>query len=97
MCGCGRSGSVRPAASSTRGASTPTQTAAESPRSPQGAPRDPLLEYIGRTSLVVTGPVTGRTYRFERPGAQLRVSVHDAAPLLQALRRAGSPPLRPRT
>jgi hypothetical protein len=45
-------------------------------------PRDPEFEYLGSTSLLVTGPVTGRTYRFDRRGDRRTVSRHDAASLL---------------
>ena len=63
------------------------------------APREPVLEYVGVTSLSVTGAVTGRTYRFEKPGARVSVSRHDAWVLLQApvLRLVGSRQSRPRT
>jgi hypothetical protein len=63
-------------------------------RSPStGAPVDPLFEYVGRTSLTVTGPVTGRHYRFEGTGARHVVSRHDApsllyVPNLKQIRRA---------
>jgi hypothetical protein len=57
---------------------------------PAGAPPDtagtrashPEFRYTGATSLTVTGPVTGRTYRFAGPGARLEVNRHDAASLL---------------
>jgi hypothetical protein len=52
-------------------------------------PRDPEFEYLGATSLLVTGPVTGRTYRFDRRGDRRTVSRHDAASLLHV------PTLRP--
>lgn len=41
-------------------------------------PTDPVFEYIGATALVVTGPITGRPYRFTHRGARLAVSRHDA-------------------
>ena len=40
------------------------------------------FEYKGQTALQVTGPVTGRSYRFDKPGARIAVSRHDAASLL---------------
>ncbi len=40
------------------------------------------LEYVGRTALVLTGPFTGRRYRFVRPGARLAVDVRDRHALL---------------
>lgn len=42
----------------------------------------PEFRYTGATTLTVTGPVTGRTYRFAAPGARLEVNRHDAASLL---------------
>ena len=52
----------------------------------------PEFRYTGATALTVTGPVTGRIYRFSAPGARLEVNRHDAAsllyvPSLQAVRR----------
>jgi len=46
------------------------------------APTDPWMQYVGGTALTVTGPVTGRVYRFAAPGARLSVNRHDAASLL---------------
>ena len=53
---------------------------------------DPEFRYVGASSLTVTGPVTGRTYRFPSPGARLAVNRHDApsllyVPSLQPVRR----------
>ncbi len=36
------------------------------------------FEYFGRTGLTVQGPVSRRTYRFERPGFQIEVDGRDA-------------------
>jgi hypothetical protein len=47
------------------------------------------MQYVGQSALTVTGPVTGRTYRFAAPGASLAVNRHDAASLLYV------PTLRP--
>jgi len=38
-----------------------------------------FFRYVGRTALTVTGPATGRTYRFDRPGVVVGVDVRDAA------------------
>jgi hypothetical protein len=98
---CGqRAGALRAsiAAPSSRTSQTGTSTVLR--RAPEAdAPREPVLEYIGATSLSVTGAVTGRTYRFEKPGAHVSVSRHDAWGLLQApvLRLVGSRQSRPRT
>lgn len=48
-------------------------------RSAAGLFSDPVFEYVGSTSLVVTGSVTGRAYRFDRPGARLVINRHDAS------------------
>ena len=42
----------------------------------------PTLQYVGQTSLVVTGPATGRRYEFPRPGARTTVDPRDRASLL---------------
>ncbi len=36
-----------------------------------------FFQYVGRTRLTVIGPVTGRAYRFDRPGASLDVDLRD--------------------
>jgi hypothetical protein len=41
-----------------------------------------LLEYVGRTALVLTGPFTGQRYCFSRPGARLAVDARDRQALL---------------
>jgi hypothetical protein len=98
---CGhRPTSGRASIASASASPAPTRRSAVLRRAPDtDPPRDPVLEYRGASSLVITGPVTGRTYRFEQPGARLSVSRHDAAALLQApvLRFVGSHPSRPRT
>jgi len=40
-----------------------------------------VFEYIGKTALTAIGPVSGRHYRFSRPGAVLEVDPRDSAPL----------------
>lgn len=47
-----------------------------------GLPQDPVFEYIGGSSLSVTGPITGRPYRFAASGARQTISRHDAASML---------------
>lgn len=48
-----------------------------------------FLQYMGPSGLTAIGPVTGRRYRFDRPGARLAVDARDAKPLLavQSLRQ----------
>ena len=53
-----------------------------------------FFEYVGRTGLTVIGPVTGRRYRFDRPGARLEVDLKDrrsiaAVPHLRQIARGG--------
>ncbi len=37
----------------------------------------PAFEYVGKTGLTVVSPMTGRRYRFERPGAVLEIDPRD--------------------
>ena len=41
-------------------------------------PPDAIFEYVGLTTLTVKGPVSGRTYRFDKPGTQITVDGRDA-------------------
>ncbi len=48
-------------------------------------------EYIGRTGLNLIGPITGKFYRFDRPGARLLIDPRDKpglinVPLLRQVR-----------
>jgi hypothetical protein len=56
---------------------------------PPRTPATTVYEYVGRTRLVVTGPVTGRQYRFERSGARLAIDPRDRTAV------AAVPNLRP--
>ena len=40
------------------------------------------FEYIGNTALTVTGSITGRRYRFNRPGEILQVDSSDVSGLM---------------
>ncbi len=53
------------------------------------------FEYIGRTAVTVTGTATGRTYRFDGPGARLEAHPADRAALYQipVLRQVDGPGL----
>jgi hypothetical protein len=63
-----------------RGRSLQGVSAMPAPRMPAVArPAGLTFEYVGRTALAVTGPVTGRQYRFERPGSRLDVDPRDSA------------------
>ena len=52
---------------------------AASPQPPMALYSSLTFEYIGQTGLTVTGPVTGRRYRFDRAGARVGVDPRDRA------------------
>ena len=35
------------------------------------------FEYVGQTGMTVIGGVTGKAYRFDRPGSRVRVDLRD--------------------
>jgi hypothetical protein len=51
------------------------------PAAPGQSPATPkapsLFEYLGQTALTVVSPVTRKTYRFGKPGAQVEVDPRD--------------------
>jgi len=51
-------------------------------RVPVRPPVGVVLEYIGSTQLLVTGPGTGQRYYFTHPGARMPVDLRDRASLL---------------
>ena len=60
------------------------------------APASVLFQYTGTTGLTVSGPITGRRYRFNGEGAQVEVDGRDApsfaaVPRLQRLPRTPRP------
>jgi hypothetical protein len=60
---------------------------------PPPAPSAQYFEYVGKTGLTALGPVTGRRYRFDRPGVRVAVDGRDAPSLagVPNLRRAPQP------
>jgi hypothetical protein len=46
---------------------------------PPAPPRPIAFEYTGATGLSLRGPITGRGYRFNGPGARVDVDARDAA------------------
>lgn len=59
-----------------------TSTASAPRPAPLSAPTSTLrfaviFEYAGRTGLTATGPVSGKHYRFDSPGARLQVDPRD--------------------
>ena len=56
-------------------------------------PTAQYFEYVGKTGLTAVGPVTGRHYRFVRPGARLAVDERDAPSMagVPNLRKAPAP------
>jgi hypothetical protein len=49
---------------------------------PARSAADVVFEYVGPTSLTVTGPTTGNQYRFGASGVRVRVDIRDRAQLL---------------
>lgn len=77
------------------GAATTTEPpAGEVYASPSGATVE--FEYVGTTGLTAVGPITGRRYRFDGPGARVAVDARDAPSLMAVPRlrrvRASAPP-----
>ena len=44
-------------------------------------PRTTTFQYVGKTALTAVGPISGRYYRFNHPGAILEVDPRDRASL----------------
>lgn len=60
----------------------PNRTApGASPRLQAGVYDRVIFEYVGDTGMTVVGPVTGKRYRFDRPGARVEVDLRDRRPL----------------
>ena len=53
------------------------QQAASTPAHSGGMSSGSTFEYVGNSGLTVVGPATGARYRFERPGARMRVDLRD--------------------
>ena len=53
------------------------------------------FEYVGRTSLIVVGPATGRQYHFEHVGARVSIDPRDRpwVASMRALRQVPQPPI----
>jgi hypothetical protein len=61
------------------------------PQPPMARYPSTTFEYTGQTGLTVTGPVTGRQYRFDRAGSRVGVDPRDrpsiaAIPVLRQVR-----------
>ena len=69
----------------------PPRIEARTPRPQQ--PGIIYFEYVGKTGLTVTGPITGNRYRFPEPGAKIAVDSNDAPSLavVPNLRQTRSP------
>jgi hypothetical protein len=48
---------------------------------PAAEPRITAFQYLGKTALVAVGPISGRYYRFQHPGAIVEVDPRDRASL----------------
>jgi len=63
------------------------QMLGSSPAQKRTSPRSLVyFEYVGKTGLTVIGPITGKRYRFPKPGAKIAVDSNDA-PLLTTIPR----------
>ncbi len=87
-CGNKRLRFAGPAPASTRATPPPATF-----RAPVVRRADMFFEYVGRTALTVTGPVTGLRYRFSASGARLAVDAADQPSMakLPQLRRIAHP------
>ena len=75
MCNCGNKRSqYSQQQSSSIQTKTPSSTLQQSTNS--------IFEYIGKTALTVVGNITGRRYRFNRPGDLQSIDSRDAAGML---------------
>jgi hypothetical protein len=75
MCNCGNKRSqYDQQQSSSIQTKTPSSTLQQNTNS--------IFEYIGKTALTVVGNITGRRYRFNRPGDLQSVDARDAAGML---------------
>lgn len=72
---------------SVSGARTKPATAENA--SPNARHTTVYFEYLGKTGLTVLGPVSGKRYRFDRPGAAVEIDLRDRASLaaIPALRQ----------
>jgi hypothetical protein len=59
-----------------------TSPPAQELRASSGSVLAVLFEYVGNTALTVVGPVTGRRYRFGRPGDRVLVDLRDRPSLV---------------
>jgi hypothetical protein len=63
--------------------SAPNRPVPQSPSAGVGMQSGSTFQYLGRTALIVVGPISGAHYRFERPGSQVRVDPRDHSALLR--------------
>ncbi len=76
---CGGKRRQFPAA--TRSIPTRTSPTASTRQTAPSITEEVMFEYTGQTALTVRGPLTGRSYRFAYPGAQVFVDKREAAAL----------------
>lgn len=83
MC-CGRSRIATQLGLANRASSAGMPTA-------NGELQHPTFEYVGKTALTVIGAISGIRYRFDRPGARVRIDCRDQLSLerVPVLRRVG--------
>jgi hypothetical protein len=54
-----------------------SQVAATTEQVSAARPTIVLFQYVGNTRLMITGPATRKSYRFDRPGARVMVDGRD--------------------
>jgi hypothetical protein len=88
---CGRQSSIVAPPASPQRAAFPQGNGHAAP--PQARQTYVFFEYAGQTGLTVTGPVSGRRYRFDGPGARVPVEPVDkpAMERVPHLRRVPGP------
>lgn len=70
---CGKQRTMSQRAARTNPSRSPVHVISEERRRIQRV----FFEYVGRTSLTVIGPKSGRRYRFDNPGAKVEVDLRD--------------------
>lgn len=74
MC-CGKKRAQARKTTKTKQVTKPEEKVA--PNSPLNGSSSPYFQYLGSKALLVTGPLTRKHYRFDRPGAVVAVDPRD--------------------
>ena len=77
MCNCGKKRTEYAQQSHVAATQTKTQMQSVMQQNPNS-----VFEYTGKTALTVMGNITGRNYRFNRPGDMQSIDPRDAAGMM---------------